>query len=150
MEYYLYSGQKSKINKSTFFTDDEKQEFKTLHKIIKTNVKLAEQSIRLMRSYSDKENIFYKNVMNRLFTYEIVDIDARTVCEYNVYTNPVVGNHHNIKEQARVLHVLNSLMNGNHIENIDRNFKSAKSTQMKGKLLIEMLEAIIAVYLNEL
>ena len=87
--------------------------------------------------------------MNKLFVYELVDIDSRTICEYNVYSNPVVGNSHNIKEQARVLHVLNSIMNGNHIENIDRNFKSAKSSQMKGKLLIEMLEAIVTSYLQE-
>jgi hypothetical protein len=148
--HYLYSTSKdrTKINKSKYFTDDEKQEFKKFHKIVKTNVKLIEQSIRLLRAYSEKENTFYKNVMNKLYVYEVVDIDARTVTEYNVYSNPVVGNHHNIKEQARVLHVLNSIMNSNHIENIDPNFKSAKSIEMKGKLLVEMLDAIVSTYLH--
>lgn len=146
--YYLHGTQESKINKSTFFTKEEREEFKKMHNEIKHNIKLIETSVRLLRSYSPKKNKFYSKIMNKLFIYEVADIDSREIMEFNIYSNPVVGNVHNIKEQARVLHVINSIMNSNHISKIDPNFKSAKSTQMKEKLLVDMLEAIVINYLE--
>jgi hypothetical protein len=139
----------------TDFSDEEYKsyvEFRTEVKKIYKQLNSNLVNIKNINKTDDrrKSNNMYDNFrLGTKYTECDDDYSSRTIYEVCVYNRlKFHGLEVNLSEQVRTFHVLNSILNGNHISKIDKTYWNARSHQKGHRFLL--LSHMIKFLNNEL
>lgn len=131
VKYYVYLPEGieyNRINIKSYFDYKQHAHFKILKNVVNYNLKYMRILIKSLNTYTKhmdrvSNGVDYKKFSELSFE-ESVDFSSRTV--YNIPKYHILNldsYRKNLIEQYRIFHVLKSLLNGNPLYKIDKNFK---------------------------
>lgn len=131
VKYYVYLPEGieyNRINIKSYFDHKEHSRFRIIKNILNYNLKYMEIMIKSLNTYTNHMNRVSNGTSYEKFSElsleESVDFSSRTVYDIPKYHILNLDSYRkNLIEQYRIFHVLKSLLNGNPLYKIDKNFK---------------------------